>query len=63
MLTKREEEIYKLILTGLTRGEIGKKLFVSENTIKVHVRNILLKYNVKSTKYLILQQQEIGKRG
>lgn len=47
-LTKREEEIFKLILSGDTNEEISDKLNISKNTVKTHVRNVLAKYNVSN---------------
>jgi len=42
-LTDREVEVLKLVARGLVNREIGKVLFISENTVKNHVRNILEK--------------------
>ncbi|MFZ1287306.1 MAG: response regulator transcription factor [Candidatus Phosphoribacter sp.] len=42
-LTEREIEVLGLVARGLGNREIGKKLFISENTVKNHVRNILEK--------------------
>ncbi|MCB2219511.1 MAG: LuxR family transcriptional regulator [Bacteroidetes bacterium] len=47
-ITQREAEILELISKGLTNAELGKKLFVSENTIKYHIKNIYLKLDVKN---------------
>jgi two-component system nitrate/nitrite response regulator NarL len=47
-LTNREREILRLIGTGLTNREIGKRLFLSEKTIKHYVTNILQKLQVRS---------------
>jgi DNA-binding CsgD family transcriptional regulator len=46
-LSNREYEILQLISGGLSNGEIGEKLFISESTVKTHVSNILLKLNAK----------------
>jgi DNA-binding NarL/FixJ family response regulator len=42
-LTSREVEVLKLVARGHSNREIGSKLFISENTVKNHVRNILEK--------------------
>ena len=42
-LTDREGEVLALVARGLGNREIGKELFISENTVKNHVRNILEK--------------------
>ncbi len=47
-LTNREFEILKLICEGLSNEEIAKKLFISKNTVKTHLRNIYEKLNVKN---------------
>jgi len=40
-LTGREEEIVKSLAKGLTNKEMAETLFISEYTVKVHVKNIL----------------------
>lgn len=47
-LTDREQEILRLIGTGLTNREIGERIFLSEKTIKHYVTNILQKLQVRS---------------
>ena len=47
-LTGREVEVIQLIADGQTSREIGEKLFISENTVKNHVRNILDKLGLHS---------------
>lgn len=42
-LTEREIEVLGLVARGLGNREIGRRLFISENTVKNHVRNILEK--------------------
>ncbi len=42
-LTAREVEVLRLVARGLANREIGAQLFISENTVKNHVRNILEK--------------------
>lgn len=47
-LTARETEVLKLVARGLGNREIGRELFITENTVKNHVRNILEKLHVHS---------------
>ncbi|MEX6425736.1 LuxR C-terminal-related transcriptional regulator [Providencia manganoxydans] len=47
-LTRRESEILHEMATGLKNKEISKLLFISEETVKVHIRNMLKKLNVRS---------------
>jgi LuxR family transcriptional regulator, maltose regulon positive regulatory protein len=47
-LTKREREVYDLLLQGLSNREIAKTLFISEATAKLHVRHILAKLGARS---------------
>ncbi|MFZ7260716.1 response regulator [Avibacterium avium] len=47
-LTDRELEVLRLIATGLSNKQIAAQLFISEETVKVHIRNLLRKLNVHS---------------
>jgi len=47
-LTARELEVLKLVAQGLNNRKIAKQLFISENTVKNHVRNILEKLQLHS---------------
>ena len=47
-LTKRELEILKLVAEGLTNEEIGKRVFISEKTVKTHLTNIFDKLHVNN---------------
>jgi two-component system nitrate/nitrite response regulator NarL len=48
LLSRREMEIARLTAAGLRNKEIGKKLFISEGTVKVHLHTIYEKLNVNS---------------
>jgi DNA-binding NarL/FixJ family response regulator len=47
-LTEREMEVLTLVAQGLNNRDIAKHLFISENTVKNHVRNILEKLHLHS---------------
>ena len=47
-LTDREIDVLRLVATGLSNKQIAGQLFISEETGKVHIRNLLRKLNVHS---------------
>jgi len=47
-LTEREMEVLRLVAKGLNNRDIAKELFISGNTVKNHVRNILEKLHLHS---------------
>ena len=48
LLTAREQEIVRHLMTGASNTEIADSLFVSEHTIKSHLYNVFKKLNVKN---------------
>jgi DNA-binding NarL/FixJ family response regulator len=47
-LTDRELEVLRFVAKGLSNREIAKELYIAENTVKNHVRNILEKLHLHS---------------
>jgi DNA-binding CsgD family transcriptional regulator len=54
LLSKREREVYELVRLGLSNAEIGRKLFISESTVKVHVHHVFDKLGIRSRTALAL---------
>jgi two-component system, NarL family, nitrate/nitrite response regulator NarL len=52
-LSDRELEVLESIASGLTTHEIGKKLFISKNTVETHRKNLLYKLSARNTAELI----------
>jgi len=52
-LTKRELEILKLITSALSNKEIAKELYISDQTVSVHRKNIMRKLGVSNIAGLI----------
>jgi DNA-binding NarL/FixJ family response regulator len=51
--TAREIEVLQLVSDGLVNREIGDKLFLSEETVKSHVRHILAKLQARSRAHAV----------
>ncbi|MEK6753240.1 MAG: response regulator transcription factor [Chloroflexota bacterium] len=59
-LTRRELDVLQSIATGKTNQEIGKELFLSENTVKFHVHSILEKLRLKDRREAVAFARERG---
>ncbi|MCB2224739.1 MAG: response regulator transcription factor [Actinobacteria bacterium] len=53
-LTGREIEVLRYVAKGMTSKQIGRELFISENTVKNHIRNILDKLGLHSRNEAVL---------
>jgi DNA-binding NarL/FixJ family response regulator len=51
--TAREVEVLQLISDGLVNREIGHRLFLSEETVKSHVRHLLAKLQARSRAHAV----------
>ncbi|MGQ0658261.1 MAG: two-component system response regulator NarL [Chromatiales bacterium] len=48
LLTERERQILRLIAAGMSNKHIARQLGISDGTVKVHVKNLLRKLNLRS---------------
>ena len=53
-LTDRELDVLRLVAQGLTNREVAEQLYIAENTVKNHVRNILEKLHLHSRMEAVL---------
>ena len=51
--TAREIEVLQLVADGLANREIGDRLFLSEETVKSHVRHLLAKLHARSRAHAV----------
>ena len=55
ILTKREKEIFDLMLKNKSTSEIASMLYVSEKTIINHISNLILKLGVKGRAQAVIE--------
>ena len=58
-LTIREIDVLKILMHNSTNEIIAEKLFISKNTVKTHVRNLYLKFEVKNKDELLEKVKRI----
>lgn len=61
-ISERKAEVVDALLEGFTNKEIGKKLYVTEKTVKFHLTEIYKIYGVKSRAQLIVYAHNYAKR-
>ncbi|GAA2749998.1 MULTISPECIES: response regulator [Kitasatospora] len=59
-LTGREEEVLRLMATGLSNPEIAQRLVVSMETVKTHVGNVLAKLGAQNRTHAVVLAYESG---
>jgi DNA-binding NarL/FixJ family response regulator len=60
LLTEREVEVLRFLARGLTTAQTGAEMFISENTVKTHIRHILDKLEVSNRAEAVAKATQIG---
>jgi DNA-binding NarL/FixJ family response regulator len=60
VLTEREVEVLHFLARGLTTAQTGAEMFISENTVKTHVRHILEKLEVNNRAEAVAKATQLG---
>ncbi|PXY23975.1 MadR family response regulator transcription factor [Prauserella flavalba] len=59
-LTEREQGVLELLATGLSNRVVGERLFISETTVKFHVRNIMRKLGASTRAEAVYEASKMG---
>lgn len=60
VLTRREREVYELMIQNKTTLEIGNILFISEKTVRNHISNVMQKLGVKGRAQAVVELVRVG---
>ncbi len=60
ILTKREEEVFSLLVENKSTKEIGKYLGISEKTVRNHISNAMQKLGVKGRAQAVVELIRLG---
>jgi LuxR family maltose regulon positive regulatory protein len=59
-LSKREQDVLLMLSAGLSNNDIAKKLYISKDTVKSHLKNINIKLNTGNRQQAVVRAQELG---
>lgn len=60
ILTKREKEVFELLIVNQTTAEIAQKLGISEKTVRNHISNAMQKLGVKGRASAVVELLKLG---
>lgn len=60
LLTKREKEVFNLLIDNMTTKEIAETLNISEKTVRNHISNTMQKLGVKGRAHAVIELLKLG---
>ena len=60
ILTKREKEIFEMLIVNKTTKDISKELDISEKTVRNHISNVMQKLGVKGRASAVVELLRLG---
>lgn len=60
ILTKREHQVFELLVLNKTTKEIASELGISEKTIRNHISNVMQKLDVKGRTQAVIELIKLG---
>ena len=60
ILTKREKEIFEMLIINKTTKEISTELNISEKTVRNHISNVMQKLSVKGRASAVVELLRLG---
>lgn len=60
ILTKREKEVFELLVQDKTTRDIAQDLFISEKTVRNHISNAMQKLGVKGRSQAVVELLRMG---
>jgi len=60
ILTKREKEVFELLINNKTTKEIADELFISEKTVRNHISNAMQKLSVTGRAQAVVELIKLG---
>ena len=60
ILTKREKEVFEMLILNKTTKEIASKLEISEKTVRNHISNAMQKLGVKGSASAVVELLRLG---
>jgi LuxR family maltose regulon positive regulatory protein len=59
LLSRREHDVLRLLVRGMSNSEIAQTLTITVNTVKMHIKNIYAKLGVRNRAQVIIRAQQL----
>lgn len=60
ILTKREREVFEILVQDQTTKEIAEQLYISEKTVRNHISNVIQKLGVNGRAQAVIELVRMG---